>query len=105
VQANGDNVMLEQPSGAAPAARRPGQVVKLGEGAGQPEYRVSGPFGREMLVVLASASPLFEQELAEQMTERDFLSILRKALIYKPRASDPDRVVSAVVLPLTTAAR
>jgi len=105
VQATGEMLMLEQPEGAAPAARRPGTVLTLGKGAGQPEYRVSAPFGREMLIVLASASPLFDQELAPQMTEREFLTVLRKALIYKPRASDPDRVVSAAVIPLVTAAR
>ena len=105
VQANGDMVMLEQPAGAAPAPRLPGSIVNIGQGAGQPEYRVSGPFGREMLIVLAAASPLFDKEVEQQMTEREFLTLLRKALIYKPRASDPDRVVSAAVLPLTTAAR
>jgi len=105
VQANGDMVMLEQPQGAAPAARRPGAQVLLGDGPGQPLYHVSGPFGRELLIVLTSASPLFDRELNEQMTEREFLTELRKALIYKPRPTDPDRVVSAVVLPLTTAAR
>jgi hypothetical protein len=105
VQANGDMVMLEQPGGAAPAPRLPGTVVNIGQGAGQPEYRVSGPFGREMLIFLAAASPLFDKEVEQQMTEREFLTLLRKALIYKPRASDPDRVVSAAVLPLTTAAR
>jgi hypothetical protein len=105
VSATGDMLMLEQPKGAAPAARRPGAAVTLGDGPGQPEYKVSGPFGREMMIVLTSASPLFDQELSQQMTEREFLTVLRKALIYKPRPSDPDRVASAVVLPLVTAAR
>jgi len=105
VTSTGDMQMLEQPARVAPTPRRPGAVITLGQGAGQPEYRVSAPFGREMLIVLASASPLFDQELADQMTEREFLTVLRKALIYKPRASDPDRVVSAIVLPIVTAAR
>jgi hypothetical protein len=105
VSASGDMVMLEQPQGKAPAARRPAAQVLLGDGPGQPLYHVSGPFGRELLIVLTSASPLFDRELNEQMTERDFLTELRKALIYKPRPTDPDRVVSAVVLPLTTAQR
>src|SRR5205823_5161331 len=43
VQATGDMVMLEQPAGAAPAPRRPGTMVTIGDGPGQSELRVSGP--------------------------------------------------------------
>jgi hypothetical protein len=71
----------------------------------QPDMRISPPFGREMVIALASASPLFDKALPDQMTEREFLTVLRKALIYKPRPSDPDRLVAAAVLPITTGAR
>ncbi len=48
-----------------------------------------------MIVVLASRSPLFDAGLPSDQVERDCLTAVRKALIYKPDPSMPDRVVSA----------
>jgi hypothetical protein len=105
IQAAGDTLILEQPASEAPTPRKPGEVVVLGRGDSQPDMRIAAPFGREMVIALASASPLFDKKLPDQMTEREFLTVLRKALIYKPRPSDPDRLVAAAVLPISTSAR
>ena len=105
IQAAGDTLLLEQPAGAAIATRKPNEIVILGKGEGQPDLRISAPYGTEMIIAMASASPLFDTTLPDSMTEREFLTVLRKALIYKPRRSDPDRVVAAAVMPITTGAR
>ena len=60
------------------------------------------PYGREMIVVLASASPLFEPKLSEEQIDREYLSALRKALVFKADPRLPGRDVSAAFLGLET---
>jgi hypothetical protein len=105
IQASGDTLILEQPVATVPTPRRPKEGVTIGEAHDQADFTVSAPFGREMLIALASESPLFDKPLPNSMTEREFLTVLREALIYKPRRTDPDRVVSAAVVPIVTAPR
>jgi hypothetical protein len=105
IQSAGDTLLLEQPASEVARTHKPNEVVVLGRGDAQAEFRIASPFGREMVIVLASASPLFETKLPDGMTEREFLTVLRKALVYKPRVSDPNRIVAAAVLPITTSAR
>jgi hypothetical protein len=104
LQAQGEVVLLDQPRSALATPRRPGEMVVLGRGPGQPGYSISAPYGREMLIAIAAQSPLFDTPLPSSMIEREFLTVIRKALIYKPRPSDADRVVSAALLPISTAA-
>jgi hypothetical protein len=58
-----------------------------------------------MVVVLAAASPLFNQPLPKHQSEREFLSALRKAILYKADPKLPERIVSAAFLGLETRER
>ncbi len=104
VQADGSVVHLVQPDGLVPRPTLPGTSLVFGDGReGRAKFTVSGPYGREMIIAVASRSPLFEQKLPAQQTEREYLSALRRALAYKPDPSLPDREVSATVRTLETA--
>jgi hypothetical protein len=106
VQADGSVVHLVQPEGLVPQPALPGQALVFGDGQdGRAKFTVSGPFGREMIIAIASRSPLFDQKLPDQQTEREYLTALRQALVYKPDPNMADREVSASVKTLETRAR
>lgn len=106
IQADGSVVQLQQPQGVVPASTLPNQTLVFGDGAGErPKFTIGPPFGPEMIIALASRSPLFDAELPATQTERDFLTALRRALIYKPSPDLPDREVTAAVKTLNTGAR
>ena len=106
IQADGSVVHLVQPTGLVPQPTLPNQTLLFGSGeGGKPKFTVSAPFGREMIIAIASRSPLFDHELPQQETERDYLSQLRRALIYKPVPDMPDREVTASMTTLETSAR
>jgi hypothetical protein len=71
----------------------------------RPKFTIGPPFGPEMIIALASRSPLFDAELPATQTERDYLTALRRALIYKPSPDPPDREVAAAIKMLNTSAR
>ena len=100
--ASGDAVLLYQPRGVVPGALPPGAVVDLGGGGDPRVFKVGPPFGAEMVIAVATASPLFTDAIPASATERDYLTALRKTLLYKPDPNQPDRVVDASVLALTT---
>ena len=103
VQADGTVVNLQQPAGSATSPSQSARQYVFGDGKeGRPAFKVAEPYGREMVVVLSSASPLFEQPLPQKQTEREFLTVVRRALTYKADPSLPDRVVSAAVLGIET---
>lgn len=103
VQASGEVVHLIQPAGLAPTPLAPGRTIVLGDGAGGgPRFTVEPPFGDEMIVVLAAASPLFDAPRPATEIERDYLTAFRKALLVKPDPNAPDRVVRAGYLTLKT---
>ncbi len=102
LQAGGDAVQLYQPLGTVPAALPPNSTVVLGGDDDRRKYRIGPPFGHEMVVAVASASPLFADGLGRSMTEREYLTALRKALLYKPDPKQRDRVVDAATVVLTT---
>jgi len=103
VQADGSVVHLHQPTGVVQSPSRSKTKFIFGDGKdGRARFTVSKPFGREMLVVLASASPLFDKSLSDTQIEREYLSALRKALIYKTDPQLPDRNVSAAFMGLLT---
>ena len=106
IQADGSVVHLVQPNALVPQPTLPRQTLVFGNGTdGQPKFTVSPPFGREMIIAIASRSPLFDHELPMQQTERDYLSELRRALLYKPVPDMPDRELAATITTLTTSAR
>ena len=103
VQADGTVVHLHQPRGTVQSATKPATKFLFGDGRqGRTHFIVSEPFGREMIVVLAAASPLFPEPLPTRQIERDYLSALRKALIYKSDPAMPDREVAAAYLGIVT---
>jgi len=106
IQADGSVVHLVQPSGLVPQPTLPRQTLTFGGGEqGKPKFTIGPPFGREMIIAIASRSPLFDRELSAQQTEREYLSELRRALIYKPVADVPDRELAAAMTTLQTSAR
>ncbi len=106
IQADGSVVHLVQPSGLVPQPTLPRQLLVFGSGeGGAPKFTISPPFGREMIIAIASRSPLFDQALPPQQTERDYLSDLRRALIYKPDPNMPDRELAAAITTLQTSER
>jgi len=106
IQADGSVVHLVQPNGLLPQPTLPRQMLMFGSGEnGKPKFTVGPPFGREMIIAIASRSPLFDHELPAQQTERDYLSELRRALIYKPVPDMPDRELAAAITTLQTSTR
>lgn len=96
LQADGSVVHLVQPGDGSFTAYKPNSKIVIGDGSnGGRRIRVSRPFGGEMLLVTAGRSPLFPDPRPKQETEREFLSALRRALLYKPDPSAPDRHVVA----------
>ena len=96
IQADGTVLNLVQPGVGSLAAHSPRSKVVIGdERSAGPQFKVSAPFGREMLIVLAGRSPIFSDKRPTQETEREFLTALRRALIAKPDPSLPDREVTA----------
>jgi Papain family cysteine protease len=106
MQADGTVLNLVQPGVGSFTAHPPRSKVVIGAGLTEgTQFRVSAPFGREMLIVLASRSPIFSDLRPTQETEREFLTGLRRALIAKPDPSAPDRDVSAGFDAITTVER
>jgi hypothetical protein len=106
LQANGDAVHLAWPQGRFPKAMRPNTEVTFGGGAGgEPVYRITPPVGDEIVVVVASASPLFQDEPPETTIDRDYLTAFRKAFLVPPKGGGGSRIVSAIAVPLTTQAK
>ncbi|MDE0035513.1 MAG: C39 family peptidase [Deltaproteobacteria bacterium] len=77
--------------------------LRFGDGlAGRQKFTVGEPFGNEMIVALASKSPLFAEDRPLVETEREFLTALRRAIIARPDPTQPERVVSAGFVALET---
>ncbi|MBF0562283.1 MAG: C1 family peptidase [Alphaproteobacteria bacterium] len=82
LQAGGDAVFLHTPAAVEGRPWPPRSRVTIGDGrGGQPAFAIGPPFGDEMILVLAVPQPLFASELPASMTEREFLSLFRKALL------------------------
>ena len=103
IQADGNVVNLVE-SDALTLSTLPAQTqLTFGDGLeGRPKFTVSAPFGNEMIVALASKSPLFADDRPLVETEREFLTALRKAIIARPDPTQPERVVSASFVTLET---
>jgi hypothetical protein len=80
--------------------------LTFGDGAnGGAKFTISRPFGREMIIAIASRSPLFDHPLPARQTEREYLTELRRALVYKPSPDLPDRELGASIKTLQTEGR
>ena len=103
IQANGDAIQLLAPQGRFPKALAPNTHLRLGDGAdGGAKFTITPPYGAEMLVAIATASPLFDTDLPASQTERDYLTRFRQAFLAKPQSGAPTRLISAAMLNLTT---
>ena len=103
LQASGEVVHLSWPAGRFPKPLPANSRLTFGGGTnGQPVYRIGPPFGDEVVIVTASASPLFEAPLPETANDRDFLTAFRRAFVLKPKSGGGQRVVSTVAAPIHT---
>jgi len=105
LQAGGSAVHLYQPTGLVPKALPPNQKITLGNTSGGPIYRIGAPYGGEMIVAIASASPLFTAQRPANEIERDYLTAFRLSFLEKPKPGMAARTVSAATTTLTTRAR
>jgi hypothetical protein len=94
-QADGSAVNLMQPGDAGFKAYPPRSRVVLGADTAGRRFRVSAPYGHEMLLVLAARSPVFPDSRPVQETQRQFLTALRHAFLYKTDPTLPDRTIDA----------
>jgi len=103
IQANGDAIQLLSPQGRVPKPLAPNSHLRLGDGAdGGAKFSISPPYGAEMLVAIAAASPLFDADLPYSQTERDYLTSFRQAFLVKPQDGGQARLISAAMLNLVT---
>jgi hypothetical protein len=107
LQASGEVVNLAWPVGKSPKAVPPNTRLTFGGGAnGQPVYRVGAPFGDEIVVVVASPQPLFDQPLPDTANDRDYLTSFRQAFALQPvggpAAGAGTRALSAATATLRT---
>lgn len=84
----------------------PNSEIIMGDGRDNTdEFTVEGPnFGKEMILLIASASPLYTEERPWTEIERDYLSGIRDALILKSQSAG-ERQIAAQFLTVTTKAR
>jgi hypothetical protein len=106
IQADGSVVHLVQPEGMVAQPTLPNQTLVFGDGKdGRATFTISAPLGREMVIAIASRSPLFAAPLPAKQTEREYLTALRQALAYRPSPTMPPRELSAAIKTLQTAVR
>lgn len=93
IQASGDAVHLV--GGGQPVP--PATVLTFGDDPRKPSFRITPPFGREMVVVVASSKPLFTDRLPGGEEERAYLSRLRQAIL----TNGDGRVAAATAAAIT----
>jgi hypothetical protein len=82
VQSDGSALNLVQPQGIVPEPTLPGRTLVFGDGKeGRAAFTITPPFGREMIIALNSAVPLFASPLPHRQTDREYLTELRRAVI------------------------
>jgi hypothetical protein len=94
--ADGSVLNLTQPNSSALKPKGTHETLTLASSEGQ-GLTVTPPVGDEMLLVVASESPLFDQERPGLEADRQFLSGLRQAVL----AGNSGRI-TATLLPVTT---
>ena len=80
LQSGGEAVHLIQP-GPNDAPIAPGTDLEFGRDPLKNRFRVSPPFGAEMIVAVASARPLFDTAAPIVQIEREYLSAFRRAFL------------------------
>lgn len=104
IQADGNVVNLVESDKLTLSTLAKNARMKFGDGLeGRPKFTISKPFGKEMIVAIASRSPLFLEDRPLMETEREFLTALRKAIIARPDATSSARHITASFVTLETA--
>lgn len=103
IQANGDAVHLVQPGAKMLKPLSPNTKLVFGDGKnGRPQFKVRKPFGDEMIVAIASPSPLFAEELPKNQIEREYLSQIEQFLLPQASKKATDQDISVAVATLAT---
>ena len=103
IQADGNVVNLAQSDPLTLTTLAERTKLTFGDGLeGRSKFTVAAPFGNEMIVALASRSPLFAEDQPLVETEREFLTALRRAILARPDPTQPERVVAASFVVLET---
>lgn len=107
LQAGGDAVFLHTPAANGGRSLPAGSSVILGDGReGRPAFTIGAPYGDEMILAIASPQPLFTSEPDQSMTEREFLTLFRRALLgHGARALGGSDMAAASYIRLVTRAR
>lgn len=100
LQSGGEAVHLIQP-GLNDAPVAPGRRLVFGRDPLKNRFRISPPFGREMIVAIATARPLFDAAAPTVQIERDYLSDFRQAFLRQFEGKTRNRFAAAVAY-LTT---
>jgi hypothetical protein len=79
LQADGTAVHLIRPT--TETLTPPNTLLRLGEEGDQKRFKVSEPFGHEMVILVASDEPLIDPNLVGPVRERDLLTAYRRLLI------------------------
>ena len=78
IQADGSVVNLVESDPLTLSTLPANKVLKFGDGKeGRQKFTIGAPFGNEMIVAVASKSPLFSKDRPLVETEREFLTALR----------------------------
>jgi hypothetical protein len=102
IQADGSVVHLVQADADNLRTVERGRVLKFGDGEdGRARFVVGPPYGPEMVIALASRSPVFEAPRPQNETEREFLTALRRALALRAKG-DAAAGLRAAAATLTT---
>ncbi len=102
-QKDGNVVNLVRSDPLTLTTLRKNSVLTFGDGKeGRAKFTISEPFGNEMIIVISPKSPLFVEKRPRVETEREFLSAMRKAIIARPKANFPARLISADFVTLQT---
>lgn len=105
LQASGEVVHLSWPRGKAPQPVPPGTKVVLGDPQKGLRFRIQPPFGEEMIIALASATPLFTGDPSTVTGDCAYLTAWRQAVLAGPQTSGKAPALAGVAVPLRTQAR
>ena len=80
---------------------RPGEKMVLGLDKKKTRFRIQKPFGKEMVMVIASEYPLFKKQQPVVEEERQYLTTFRRGIL-KMERERPNYKVAARFVDLTT---
>lgn len=106
LQASGEAVHLAWPRGKAPQPVPPNTRVVFGDPSSKGvRFRIQPPLGDEMLIALASATPLFTGDPTTITGDRNYLTAWRQTLLKTPPAGGWPPRLAGVAVPLSTKTR